>query len=374
MPILRTRLLPWANRRSYHRLNSLSGWCRSQPQAISIATPALVVQVQVWRGWAVARLADALFLRFVPTLIGRRGQSSQTANLTPVAELSPAEELHDEQPGTIVSETPQQQQFPHLLHTRVVRRADRFRPLCLYFLDLLVHKLPASILPFQPCTCRTGQVPRAQPRQQGRPVPRANLFQPFQEICADRQAHPLSCQQSLDAVDVPRPVSLHCAQLAVQVPLVFRFYARHVHHAPHLLLAIVIANQHHHQLPHVQAVRLGPLRSPTDLDAGRVDHQILDLLRHQIAVQPEALCPWALYLGRTCPEPTGTGYRTKCQRTRGHPALPHSSSSPALSRAAQSASSPGVSPFEEPPEPALSLSKGHQRRSFAPEAFAPIRW
>jgi hypothetical protein len=37
MPILRSRVPPCPNRRSYHWLSSFCGWYRSQPHAISMA-------------------------------------------------------------------------------------------------------------------------------------------------------------------------------------------------------------------------------------------------------------------------------------------------------------------------------------------------
>ncbi len=67
------------------------------------------------------------------------------------------------------------------------------------------------------------------------------------------------------------------------MPLVSR--ARHVHHAPHFLPAIVIANRHRQQLCPIQVPGLGPLRPPVDLDAGRIHHQIPDALGEKI---PEA--------------------------------------------------------------------------------------
>ncbi len=51
----------------------------------------------------------------------------------------------------------------------------------------------------------------------------------------------------------------------------------------------MIAEQHAHQLGRVQPVALGPALAAVDLDAGRVDHQVVPALAGQPAVQPETV-------------------------------------------------------------------------------------
>src|SRR5678810_169358 len=61
-----------------------------------------------------------------------------------------------------------------------------------------------------------------------------------------------------------------------------------MHHRPNALAA-VMAQQHRQQLVAIEAVGLGPLGASVHFDAGGVDHDVVDTLLDQPAVQPPAV-------------------------------------------------------------------------------------
>ncbi len=126
--------------------------------------------------------------------------------------------------------------------------------------------------------------------QPARPIPQAHRVELAHQISAHLEAHALTGQPSLEAIDVAGAVALERHQFAVQVTRVLRLDAGDVHHAPHFLLA-AIARQHYHHASraHVQPVCLGALGAAIDFNAGRVHDPVLDALREQEVMQPESV-------------------------------------------------------------------------------------
>src|SRR2546428_7129755 len=77
-------------------------------------------------------------------------------------------------------------------------------------------------------------------------------------------------------------------QLAVRAPRVFILSRRLVQHRPHAL-ACTVAQQHRQQLVAIEPVGLGAPGVPVHFDAGGVDHDVVDALLGQPAVQPPAV-------------------------------------------------------------------------------------
>ena len=97
-------------------------------------------------------------------------------------------------------------------------------------------------------------------------------------------------EQPLHPVAHPRPILLRQLELAVQVAPVFILDRGHVHHAPHRLgTSRQVTPQQIEQRHEINAVCLGATLLAVHLDTRRVDHQALDPLGHQKAVQPEAV-------------------------------------------------------------------------------------
>ena len=64
-------------------------------------------------------------------------------------------------------------------------------------------------------------------------------------------------------------------QFAVQLAGVFLLGSGNLDYAPNLRLAAGIAEQHAEQFCYVEIVALGPSLPTVDLDARRIDHQVL---------------------------------------------------------------------------------------------------
>jgi hypothetical protein len=96
-------------------------------------------------------------------------------------------------------------------------------------------------------------------------------------------------QQRADAVGVRDALSRQSLQLAVQPARVFVLGRGLVQHRPHAGFARVITQQHRQQLVAIEPVGLGSPGASVDLDAGRVDHDAVDALPDQPAMQPPAI-------------------------------------------------------------------------------------
>ena len=228
----------------------------------------------------IAGLADPLFVVFVAALKGCRGQAGQGAEFAAVMKVAPGEELHDEEPGRVLANAFEPQQLAYLGHGRFLRLADRRAAFGFQFQDLLLYELPAGELAAQA---------RDQTVRQGCAIPEAQLGQVGQEVAIHVEVDALADQQAFNAIHVARAFNFQGEQLAVKMALILGRQAGHLHHAPHAGLAAVVAQEHGQQLFDVQAVGLGVLAAATDLDAGRVHHQVGHVLVFQEAVQPETV-------------------------------------------------------------------------------------
>jgi len=88
---------------------------------------------------------------------------------------------------------------------------------------------------------------------------------------------------------MPGAINLQGSELSMEMSIVFILGGGHADDAPGSLLTVVIADQHRQQLPDVEAVGLGALRATIHFDAGRVDHEILDVVGQEVAMEPEAI-------------------------------------------------------------------------------------
>ena len=84
-------------------------------------------------------------------------------------------------------------------------------------------------------------------------------------------------------------LGLELDQLAMELPAILVGDGGNMDHAPHLLLAVVPANEHRHQLDGVKAIRFGPALAPADFDRRGVDDDVLNPLMVEEAVNPEAI-------------------------------------------------------------------------------------
>jgi hypothetical protein len=93
-----------------------------------------------------------------------------------------------------------------------------------------------------------------------------------------RHAHARASEQSFAPIDHTGPIALRRHEVPVQLAAVFISNAGHPHHTPHLLFPSPMTQQPGTQLVHSQAIRLRPAVAALDLDARRVDHDVLDAL------------------------------------------------------------------------------------------------
>src|SRR5574341_1554567 len=228
----------------------------------------------------VACLGDPLFPAQLATLIGRRRQPRQPADLAPVAKLPPPEKLHHIQPRAVRPNPPEPEQASHQLHRRRRPTPQLLRPLPLQLLDLPREQRHFRPLPRQP---------RPQAPRQGGPIPQPQILELPQQPGVHLDPHPLVREQPLHPVRHPGPIPLGRQQLPVELSLIFLRHRRDVHHPPGLPLARPVAHHLQQQLPHIQSIRLRPPPAPVHLDARRVHHVVLDPAGHQIPMQPEPL-------------------------------------------------------------------------------------
>lgn len=104
----------------------------------------------------------------------------------------------------------------------------------------------------------------------------------------DVRAQVVQHQQRSDAVGVRNAFVHQPSQLSVRAARVFGLGARFAQHRPHALTRM-LSQQHDQQLVSVQAIGLGSPGTPIDLDARGVDHDVVDALLDQPAVQPPAV-------------------------------------------------------------------------------------
>jgi hypothetical protein len=104
----------------------------------------------------------------------------------------------------------------------------------------------------------------------------------------DSRTQVVQHQQRADAVGVRGALVHQPRQFAVRAARVFVLRRRLVQHRPHAL-AGVVAQQHRQQLVAIEPVGLGTPGAPVHLDARGVDHDVVDALLDQPAVQPPAV-------------------------------------------------------------------------------------
>ena len=75
----------------------------------------------------------------------------------------------------------------------------------------------------------------------------------------------------------------------MELPAVFLVYAGYPHDTPDFLLTGHVTQQHRQKLVDIEPIRFSPPLAAIDLNTGRVDHEVLDAMGHQGAVQPEAI-------------------------------------------------------------------------------------
>jgi hypothetical protein len=96
-------------------------------------------------------------------------------------------------------------------------------------------------------------------------------------------------EQPLDPVAVLGALPLQRDQLARELAAILVGDGGHVDDTPERPLAAVPADQHREELGDVQSVTLGAPEAAVDLDAGGVDDEVMDALRGQVAMEPEAV-------------------------------------------------------------------------------------
>src|SRR5215831_6809948 len=229
---------------------------------------------------AIACFGDAQFVADLPTLMGCRRQTRQGPNLFPILKAPPSKKLHHKEPGTGEPNAPQAHQLAHLLEHGVLARAQQLPPVGLQRIDLLREE--AYLLP-------VALQPGAQGRRQRGAIPLPQLGQLSGHVALQREAHPLVAQQAVHAIGHPRSVPFGSLELSVELPAVFFIHARYAYHTPHLLLAGAVAQEHRQELADIEPVGLRPALAPIDLNTGGIDDVVLDAMRDQGAVEPEAI-------------------------------------------------------------------------------------
>ena len=96
-------------------------------------------------------------------------------------------------------------------------------------------------------------------------------------------------EHPLDGIAVAGPLGFQRDQLTMQLPAVLILGRGRMDDGPDLLLAVVPTHKHTHELDGVEAVGLGSALAAIDLDARRIDDEVLDAVSPEEAIEPEAV-------------------------------------------------------------------------------------
>jgi len=89
----------------------------------------------------------------------------------------------------------------------------------------------------------------------------------------------LANQHAFEAIYMPGTFCFQGQYFAMQLPGIFGLPTGHMDHSPDLSFTTVVADQHRQQLVDIQLVCFSPPGPATDLDTGRINHQVLDAIR-----------------------------------------------------------------------------------------------
>src|SRR4051794_23889247 len=210
----------------------------------------------------------------------QRHQACQGSDLTTVAELTPAEELLDEHPGTDLPDGAQQHQLLDHAHRRTLSLRHLLLPQAPQLAQLSLHQTQTLPFPLQP---------QLHLVRQRRPVPQNHTLHAFDKVGLGLQEDPLAGQQPLDSIAVQSPFLSQRLPVSVQLTTVLLLHARHPHHTPNPVFPIVIPQQLRQQLLNVQLVGLRPTGSPVHFYTRGVHHHVVDAERGQKTVQPKTI-------------------------------------------------------------------------------------
>src|SRR5262249_16247224 len=144
----------------------------------------------------------------VAALVGRGRQAGSSPHLLAIAELAPAEELVDIDPGSAGPDRAQAEQLPHLVEARTGPVRDGALPLGLQLQALGGQE--ALVVPFR-------LQASAQRVRHGGPVPEAQRVQSSLEVRLLRQADPLVREQALDPIRDTGAFLLQRAEFAMEL-------------------------------------------------------------------------------------------------------------------------------------------------------------
>ena len=222
----------------------------------------------------IARPADPLFARRVPTVIRRRRKPEHPANLAPIPELPPDQSLveHHRRAGR------RHALQPHQLAQRA-RGAPPSRRRLLRFErgDLRQVRRRAWVRASRACTSAGNAAP-AQSAPQST-IPRRGGAAARSPTSSRPSAHLI--RSAASATQQPAPLPTHVARR-------FLRHRRHPHLAPHAPLALTDPHQHAHQFQRIEPIRLGPPGPPVHLDTRRIHHPIAHPVRRRRP--PSTIC------------------------------------------------------------------------------------
>jgi len=104
-----------------------------------------------------------------------------------------------------------------------------------------------------------------------------------------RERNTLAGEQAFHPIGMAATVASGEQEFAMHLPAIFLDGRRDVHDTPHPLLAAFCTNEHRHQLPGIEPVRLRASTASIHFDARGVNDTVGDAAAREIAMQPETV-------------------------------------------------------------------------------------
>ena len=227
-----------------------------------------------------------------------RGEARQAPDLAPILELSPGEELHDEQPGALDPNAAELHQITDLLKGRIVGLGTQaLLPFGLQGVDLLAYALKTNPFSFESGAEFGGK---------GRAVPEAGVAEMGWELGVQGEPQALGGQEAVDTVGASGALVGERLDLPMEPTAILGLPAGDMNHAPDIPFASHVPAELSQEASHVQPVALAASAAAVHLDARGVDHVVFHALGQEIAMEPEGIAT-----GVVAADDSGAGGKSK---------------------------------------------------------------
>jgi len=213
-----------------------------------------------------AGFGDAEVTDLIPAVVGRGSETREGGDLLATTNLAPSEELERKEPSGLQTNALEGHELADHLGGGVgvggkVLELESFDET-----DALGESSTMAPLAQEPFT---------QLKREGRSIPAPKFVELIVEPPGERgDGQALGNKKSLDAVGHTSAFGLKGKELAVEMTSILGLDGRDMNDGPDIGLAIVVADEHDHELEDVNEVGLHSPVSTGDVDGGGVDDQV----------------------------------------------------------------------------------------------------